>query len=490
MKKIESYRVRILALVVLAMLSAAIPAYAQTYSVVYNFGSHTGDPIEPGGPALVAQGRDGNLYSTSNSGGAKGSGTVFKISPVGQLKVIYSFCSQANCADGRGPESGLSLGPDGSFYGTTVQGGTTGCYGSFGCGTIFKITPGGSLTTLYRFTGGNDGRNPYGPPSRGRDGLFYGTASRAGTSDCGTLYRITTSGAFTLLYEFDNVHGCFSTASPVLGTDGNFYGNVLQGGTAGLGVIYQFKPSGKLTVLHNFVDTDGVEPWGPLVEGRDGNFYGITYGTHFSNDGVVFRITASGVLTVLYTQNGTTDGANPIAGLVQATDGNFYGAASAGGLTGTCDPGGCGTIFKVTPAGGYSVIYLPDGTTGDYPEATLVQHTNGLLYGDTFKGGNVQSCVALHNLDICGLFYSWDNELPAFVSLLPYAGKVGATIEFLGQGFTSASTVSFNGTAAKVLPGTGTYLGAIVPSGATTGFVKVTASGGTLTSNKKFIVMP
>jgi uncharacterized repeat protein (TIGR03803 family) len=246
-----------------------------------------------------------------------------------------------------------------------------------------------------------------------------------------------------------------------------------------------------LTVLYNFDGTHGKTPYGPLAEGSDGNFYGTTTSGGASNAGVIFKVTPTGTLTVLHDMSGIPDGSRPTAGLVQATDGNFYGVTQYGGNSANCSNNGCGVLFQVTPAGSYSVLYNFDATTGEQPLVTLIQHTNGLLYGVTYIGGTGQLCSNGSVYD-CGVFYSWNGNLPPFVTLLPYRGKVGSTIEFLGQGFTSTSTVSFNGTPAVVASqgNTGTYLRAIVPSGATTGFVTVTTSTGTLTSNKQFVVTP
>lgn len=202
--------------------------------------------------------------------------------------------------------------------------------------------------------------------------------------------------------------------------------------------------------------------------------------------GSVFKITSTGTLTVLHDMNGSPDGSNTFAGLVQATDGNFYGANQSGGNGSNCSDN-CGTLFQVTPAGGFTVIHTFENNDGAYPVATLFQHTNGILYGATNGGGiTTGSCAPFG----CGVFYSLNNSLPAFVSLVPYQGKVGSFVEILGQGFTSSTTVSFNGTPATATVVSGTYLKAFVPSGATTGFVTVTTSSGTLTSNRQFLVVP
>ncbi len=172
--------------------------------------------------------------------------------------------------------------------------------------------------------------------------------------------------------------------------------------------------------------------------------------------------------------NYPNDGCSPDAGLVQATDGNFYGVTVAGGTTGN------GVIFQITPAGAYSILYNFDGTHGANPESTPMQHTNGKIYGLTYGGGTCRQ----------GVVYSFDMGLGPFVSLVSTTGKVGKTVEVLGQGFTGTTAVSFNGTAATFKVGSDTYLKATVPSGATTGSVTVTTPGGTLTSNKPFRVTP
>ncbi len=193
---------------------------------------------------------------------------------------------------------------------------------------------------------------------------------------------------------------------------------------------------------------------------------------------MIFKITASGTFTVLRYFNLNTDGGQPSAGLVQATNGNLYGTAMQGGATGQ------GTIFSISPRSPYTYTVLYNFNDGGfYPEVTLVQHTNGILYGDTYVGGDVQACD-------CGVFYSLKVGLGPFVSLVSTSGRVGKTIEILGQGFRGTTGVSFNGTAATFRVISGTYLTAKVPSGATTGFVIVTTPAHNLKSNKKFRVTP
>jgi uncharacterized repeat protein (TIGR03803 family) len=478
-------KLRLLTFAALVLIFAsAVNVHAQKESVIYNFGSKSGDPFGPGAyfSGIIAQGGDGNLYSTTPGGGAYVDfGAVFKITPAGNLTVLYNF----NGLVGDGP-TGLTLGRDGNFYGTTLQ-------SDPGYGTIFRwITSSGSLSVLYSFTDGSDGASPYAPPVQGTDGNFYGTTSGGGANGDGTVYRcvVTASGicTFTSLHQFDYTHGANPLAPLVQGTDGNFYGTAWHGTNANAGVVFKITTAGKFTLLHSFClqsgCPDGANPVGPLVQGSDGDFYGTTINAGTFGYGTVFKITPTGSLTVLHSMNGATDGGNPYAGLVQATDGYFYGVTPRGGTDGD------GTIFKISSAGSFSPLYSFNGSTGSNPYVTPFQHTNAIVFGDTQLGGtgNVSPCTTGN----CGVFYSWSNAttLKPFVSLLPYSGKVGATIEFLGQGFTPSTTVSFNGTTASRTVVSGTYLTATVPNGATTGFVAVTTSSGTLKSNKIFRVIP
>jgi uncharacterized repeat protein (TIGR03803 family) len=253
----------------------------------------------------------------------------------------------------------------------------------------------------------------------------------------------------------------------VQGSNGDFYGTTYWGGTNGYGTIFKISPAGNFEVLFNFAQFD-QNPEGPMIQGSDGAFYGTT--TEFDNGGIVFRITDPGGLTVLYDFTAGT----PYGGLVQATDGLFYGTTAPARYSG--GP----SIFRISSTGAFATLYDFEPATGTNSVSSQVQHTNGLLYGDTNAGGTLG----------LGVFYSFDVGLGPFVTFLPAARPVGGVVQILGQGFTGATGVSFNGTAATFTVESDTFLTAKVPAGAATGNITVTQSSGTLTSNKIFRVKP
>jgi len=445
-------------------------AYTQQFSVLYDFGSGgSQDPAQPSYSGIIAQGRDGNLYSTTPySLDGHIDGTVFKITPRGALTVLYSFSPGTS---GIYPYSGLVLGTDHNFYGTTQMEGDEN-------GTVFKITPNGQFSVLYTFAGGSDGGRASAPPIQGNDGNFYGTTSDGySQSPYGTVYKLAPAGLLTPLYQFDQRHGASPYAPLVEGRDGSFYGVTTTGGNFNFGVAFKITRRGKLTVLYNFDVAHGSQPFGPLVQGNDGNFYGTTFNGGAKGSGVIFQLKRNGRLKVIHDFQGSGGGFYSCTGLVQASDGNFYGTTHSGG------PADAGTIFRITPKGRYTVLHQFDGTDGKFPMVTLTQHTNGVFYGDTKEGGAISSCNGG-----CGTFYSLNMGLPPFVSLAPSSGKVGRKVELLGQGFTGTTAVSFNGVAASFNVVSDTYLTASVPDGATTGFVTVTTPGGKLKSNREFQV--
>ncbi|MGO9564660.1 MAG: choice-of-anchor tandem repeat GloVer-containing protein, partial [Candidatus Korobacteraceae bacterium] len=239
---------------------------------------------------------------------------------------------------------------DGNFYGTTYYGGNGGCQLP-GCGTVFKITSGGALTTLHSFAGA-DGAAPLAGLVQAADGNFYATTVYGGTYNDGTVFKITSGGALTTLYSFCAQTGCngtYPSAGLVQATDGNFYGTAFYGGTYNDGTVFKITAEGTLTTLYSLGGGAGANPWAAaLVQATDGSFYGTALNGGTYGDGVVFKITSSGTLTTLHSFN-SSDGANPQGGLVQATDGNFYGTTFFGGANDNCaaPPNGCGTVFRL-----------------------------------------------------------------------------------------------------------------------------------------------
>jgi len=460
--------------VLVVILAASAPAlHAQTYTVLQTFPIGSGNDSGTGAPQVISQGRDGNLYSTIANDGTNlngTAGTVYKVTTGGTLTTVYNFCSLTSCADGVYPRGGVTLGFDGNLYGTTAEG-----Y-PYGSGTVFKVTPTGTLTTLYDFTGGTDGSDPLYAPLQGQDGNIYGVATFGGSY--GTFYRITPSRAFKA-WDFDYTDG-YEPNLPTQGTDGNFYGTTVYGGANNLGVVYKITPAGKITLLHTFTGPDGQYPAGILVQGPDGNFYGTTYeGGASGANGTVFKITPAGVFTLLHSfifSSSYLDAQLPLAGLTLGTDGNFYGTTAFGGSA------NAGAIFEITPAGKETVLYSFCSVTcadGFDPETPLVLHTNGKFYGNTYGNSNGGA-----------VFYSFDVGFKPLVDLVTWSAQVGKTVEILGQGFKGTTAVSFDGVAAKFDNVSDTYMTATVPAGALTGAVTVKTFTTTLKSNRNFLVTP
>ncbi len=351
----------------------SLAAAAQTLTTLVNFNGPNG----AGPTAPLIQATDGNFYSTTSTGGANNSGTVFQVTSDGTLTTLYSFAG----SDGSTPYAGLVQGTDGNFYGTTGSGGAS------SNGTVFQITPGGALTTLHSFDG-SDGSAPYGGLVQATDGDFYGTTSTAGANSGGTVFKITPQGTLTTLHSFGGSgDGAAPHAGLVQATDGNFYGTTRDGGATNNGTVFQITPQGTLTLLHSFNGLgDGSAPYGGLVQATDGNFYGTTSSGGANGYGTVFKITPAGALTTLQSFDYTKYGAGPQATLAQATDGNLYGTTVYGGASQSCLDG-CGTVFQITLGGKFTGEGSFSGVDGAAPYAGLVQATDGNLYGTTSAGG-------------------------------------------------------------------------------------------------------
>jgi uncharacterized repeat protein (TIGR03803 family) len=357
--------------------------HAQTYATLHLFGANPADGKQPWSSLL--QGSDGNFYGTTFEGSGPtngaggptpGAGTVFKLTPQGTVTTLYQF---NGTNDGFVVYAGLVQGTDGNFYGTTYEGGPN---QSYNFGTVFKITPQGSFTSFFQFHGTSDGAQPYAGLVQGTDGNFYGTTRYGGAHNDGTVFKITPQGSLISLYQFSgDSDGRFPLAGLVQGRDGNFYGTTDYGGVNDAGTVFKISPQGGFTELYQMgdVDTDGT-PDGRLAQGTDGNFYGTTTdgGTNFY--GSVYKITPTGTLTTIYQFNGH-DGDSPYAGLVLGSDGNFYGTTYAG-LSGS------GSVFQITPQGVLTTLHNFDQFNGEGSaiHGGLVQGTDGNFYGTTAYG--------------------------------------------------------------------------------------------------------
>lgn len=345
---------------------------AGEYRNLYDFSVR--QPLMP--LAELVQGPDGNFYGTSRRFGY---GTVFRLDRLGAVTTLHFFDASEGFVYG-----GLVASPDGRFYGSTSR-------------IVFSITEEGGLSVLHNF---DDRSWSFGALLVGEDGALYGTRYEGGGGyrcplytaptfrGCGLLYRITTEGDFTTLYDFiDPADGCYPIGSLIQGRDGNFYGSTGGCGELGYGTIFRVTPSGGLATLHAFANNDGALPTGRLLQARDGNFYGTTYRGGSQpccnrSFGTVFRMTANGDVTTLHDFD-YGDGSAPFAGLIETDDGVFYGTTSltAGrGATG-------GTVFRIDRSGDFETLHAFAGPDGSRPWAPLVLGSDGALYGTTREGG-------------------------------------------------------------------------------------------------------
>ena len=455
--------------------AAAIPAQAQTPTVLHQF-MQTTDACAPRGN--IVQGRDGNMYGGGAACGGNGSGAIYKISPAGAESVFYSFPQQwTNCGG-----AGLTLGSDGNFYGACVSGNP-----ATGLGSIFRLTPARVFTDLHDFTGVDGDSLPVYPPIQASDGNFYGVTGNE-VQICGNVYRLTPAGVYTNLHAFSG-SDCHSS-NLFQASDGNLYGTLADCTLPGsVGCVYKISTAGVFKEIHGFAFTTGENPCTGMIQGKDGKLYGATNQGAVKGSGNIYKMTTAGVATDLHDFNNATDAScvnniGPPVNMLQVTDGTFYGVNPAYGPYG-------GSIYKLTSANVFSAFLFPStDVDGNSPSSTLIQNTNGLVYGTTPSGGGTSTTCP----QICqGTFFSVSTGEEPFVNLEPTekTGNVGASVGMFGQGFSSASVVKFGGVAAKSKTLTGTtYLTAVVPAGAHTGTVTVTTGTTTLTSPQTYNVKP
>jgi uncharacterized repeat protein (TIGR03803 family) len=441
--------------------------HAQTYKVLAYL---TGTPSTPVEPGLIAQSPGGNLMTTASDQDTDLGGVAFRVTTEGAVTVLHQFSKPGGIA----PASGLTLARDGRFYGTTAFGGAS------NTGTVFQMTPDGIVKTLHQFSALPDGI-PYAPPVQSLYGDFYGTThgnDSDPSSAPGTIYKIDSAGNYTLLHTFTVQDGANPLGALVQGVNYWFYGTAMHGGPSSVGTIFRVSTSGEFQVLYNFDYSHGGYPMA-MIQANDGNFYGVTYLGGASNQGVVFKLTGLNQITVLHEFTGGSDGGGPLGGFLQGTDGFLYGTTGSGGSMGG------GTLFRMSPTtGGIEVLHSFHAASGVAPVA-LMQHTNGFFYGATNADG------VSNGMNAFGVIFRLDMGLSPFVTFLNTYGRVGMTVSLLGDGFTTASQVFFNGVPATEISDVGSgFMKVVIPEGATTGSITVTTTKGTLTSNKVFVVRP
>jgi uncharacterized repeat protein (TIGR03803 family) len=398
-------RIALCAVFVAGLICFLHPARAETFNPLYSFCQtidskfHCDDGAVPAS-RLLQVGAD--FYGTTSSGGTPNSGTIFRITPAGVFKQLYSFCVQADCPDGAPPGRYLARGPDGEIYGTTPH------YGGLQtAGTIFKMSTAGELKTVYNFCSQKnclDGSSPV-AVLFDKAGNLFGTTTAGGKFRFGTIFEITANGAFVKLHDFCSSTNCddgFQPGALILGRDGDLYGTTSAGGAKQNGTAFRISPTGQFTILHAFCAIakcpDGGAPTQKLVEGRDGNFYGITglYGAN--HQGTVYQLTPAGKLTTIHAfcaRPYCDDGSAPGDGLTLGADGSFYGVTGGGGSYYG------GVLFNITTSGDYKIVHYFcalhgcfDGS-GPVSAPTLV---DGKLYGMTLTGGAKFNVGELYSL--------------------------------------------------------------------------------------------
>jgi uncharacterized repeat protein (TIGR03803 family) len=485
-------------------------ASAQTYKVLYNFASGGGS-LGNGGPLI--QGLDGNIWGGGTGEGTYGDGgSIFKMTPAGKYTPVYTFCSLANCADGQGP-GGLILGRDGNYYGITTEGGANSSIDCNGesvstCGSVFRLTAAGVLTTLYSFCAQpscTDGSHPQGNLLIGSDGEIYGITAYGGTGSacvndgtqptgCGTVFKITLQGKLTTIYSFcvdSCVPGDTSEGGLTQLQQGRYMATANSGGTGsggpqceyGCGTIFDITSVGDVTSLYNFCVQDncpdGAHPSAGLVLGTNGVFYGTSLNGGAGDDGTIFSFTTPGnhvkTLHSFCVKSGCPDGEYPDSALIQAADGVLYGNTPLGGTHGG------GTLFSITTAGDFTTLHefcvQQDCFDGLSPVAQLVQATSGIMYG--IAGGGNPGNGVVYSLTV-------PNE-PTFVNVVPAFSEPGGAVKILGYGLADTSAVTFNG-APATFTAADSHINATVPAGATSGIVQVTTPDGTLSTLVPFTV--
>ena len=468
--------------------SNAPNAEQELVTSLHSFGDNS-VPSDGHAPAAgLIQGTDGYLYGMTPTGGSAAKGAIFRTSPSGQVVLLHSFGDASVTNDGASPAACLLQATDGNFYGTTPAGGL------LGQGVVFKMTARGAITILHSFpdsTVTNDGATPQASLIQGSDGNFYGTTSTGGAAGKGTVFMMTPSGTMTILHSFGDSTVANDGLSPsfnlVQANNGNFYGTTPLGGSAGAGTVFKITAQGAVTILHSFQDQsvtdDGSKPLSGLIQYTDGNFYGTTNLGGSASLGCAYKITSLGQITILYSFGSFIyDGLNPASNLLVGRDGYFYGTTTGGGSAGE------GAIYQLSPQGLETVLHsFGDGSvTNDGNETAgangLVQASDGNFYGTTALGGSA-------NL---GAVYQLVLGLPEITSPVTAQGTVSLAFNYQ----TTATNLTTHYTATglpnglSIDPNSGLISGTPTASGNATATITLTNAAGTNTAKVAIAIAP
>ncbi len=355
-----------------------------TFTVLHSFTG--GDGANPAGELLEDQHK--NIFGITSAGGATGNGTIFEYTAAGTLTTLHTFKG----ADGSNPQGGLL-----NFYGNINFGGTIyGCTqsgGAYNNGTVFSLSTSGVLKTLHSFTGGSDGSAPAGTLFFFTDGNIYGTTSTGGAQKFGTVFKLSTNGAFSTIHAFAGSDG----GNPLAGLSGSangrtingaMFGTTSSGGANNAGTIFAITPQGGFKNLRSLASaTDGSAPLAELIPDDSGNLYGTASAGGSGSGGTVFEISSTGSFRLLYAfpMNAATpqypNGTTPLARLAGYSAGALYGTAAFGG------PGGGGVAFKFSN-GAFATLHAFSGPDGQFPAGQLLVSPDGNIYGTTVDGGS------------------------------------------------------------------------------------------------------
>jgi len=391
-------------LFVLAGCTITLAAQAQTGAIlpIFSFSGGSTNGSAPEGNLLL--GPDGSFYGTTQGGGTtNNNGTIFKMTTNGVLTTLVVF----NGTNGLNPLAGLTMGPDGNFYGTTEYGGTN--FGistinaGLGAGTVFRLTTNGVFTSLATFAVTN-GQNSHAPLTWGPGGRFYGTTASGGPFGNGTIFTLTTSGTLTMLTNFSNANGNAPFAGLTLGPDGNLYGVTQSGGAHSAGTVFRVTPGGTLTNVYHFGShpADGAFPQTTLTLGPDGNLYGATAFTSFTpfdQNGTLFKVTTNGALTTLVNFD-FFNGGNPLGNLTLGPDGAFYSTTYFGDNGNNAN---MGIVYSLATNGVFTVLAEFNGANGAYPISGLTLGPDNNFYAGS-SGGGAHSVGAVYKLGLSPIF--------------------------------------------------------------------------------------